>query len=93
MTDAPAPAPAAPNPPARRRPSAFDRIARMIALVALVIILTVIYWIPFGLVNSPFSGPLVLAILTLVTVNMASRMHRLRQRVDELETRLVPDQK
>jgi hypothetical protein len=79
--------------PRSRPPSLFDRIARVVALVALVIIFTVIFWIPLELVRSPFSAPLVLAIVTLAAINLASRLHRLRERVAELEARLPPPQK
>lgn len=83
-----------PTTTAAPRPSAFDRIARTIALLALVVIFTVIFWIPMALVPTDFGGPFVLAVLTLFVVKLASRLYRLRQRIDELEQRLAqPPQK
>jgi hypothetical protein len=77
--------------PGVRRVTLFDRLARIIALLALVVILTVIYWIPLGLLQSELAVPAVLAILTLVLINMGSRLHSLRQRVEELQAAPEPE--
>jgi hypothetical protein len=74
--------------PAPRRPSAFDRVARLLALLALVVILSVIYWVFIHLVG-PMGQAGVLALLTLLAVNLSSRLYRLRQRVDALQERLA----
>lgn len=83
--------PPAPEPVrASRRPTTWDRLARLIALAMLVVILTVVYWVPFQLVGA-WGAAAVLAILTLSVVSMASRMWALRRRVEALESRNAPE--
>lgn len=95
MSDEPVPAPpppAASAAPAPRRPSAWDRLARWIALVLLVVICTVVYWVPLQLVG-PWGAAVALAFLTIGFVALSSRLVALRHRVAALEERAAEDQK
>lgn len=90
-----APPPEPPAPPARppRAPSAWDRVARWLALFLLIAILTVVYWVPFQLVGV-WGAAVAMAMLTIGFVALSSRVWALRKRVVALEERLAPpDQK
>lgn len=80
-------------PSASRGPSAWDRTARWIALLLLVAISTVVYWVPLQLVG-PWGAAFVLALLTIGFVSLSSRLLALRHRVADLEARAAhEDQK
>ena len=77
------------DPRSLRRPTGFAGLARAVAFLILLAGLTAIYWIPFELLG-PIGAAAVVAALTLLGASLASRMHKLRQRLDELEARPAP---
>ncbi|MBI2078555.1 MAG: hypothetical protein HYT80_09355 [Euryarchaeota archaeon] len=74
------------DPRSLRRPAGVAGLARAIAFLILLAGLSAIYWIPFQFLG-PIGAAVVVAALTLLGASLASRLHRLRQRLDELESR------
>jgi len=75
-------------PPAPRPTTGVDRFVRGIALIILFAALSALFWVPFHLLGS-IGAAVVLAGVTLLAANLASRVHKLRQRLDLLEARIV----
>lgn len=73
--------------PHPRRESGWEFLARGLAAVLLVGLLSAFFWIPFRFVW-PVGPAVAMALLTVLVASLASRLHRLRQRLDELERRL-----
>lgn len=73
-----------PPPP---RQSGWDTLARVLAALILVALLSAFLWIPFQFVW-PLGPAVAMALLTLLVANLASRLYRLRKRVEELERRV-----